>query len=88
MSEDSITTALAKLHEFSTQTLNPEERAVLGALMAPGILWALSETEDDDEVTGFGLLTWSPESLANGLRRALANRDRPGSDAGGTPPVP
>jgi hypothetical protein len=87
MSDDAVTTVLAKLHEFSTQALSPDERAVLGALMAPGIQWALSETEDDDEVTGFGLLTWSPESLANGLRRALANRDRPGSDAGGPPPV-
>ena len=78
---------MAKLHEFSTQTLNPEERAVLGALMAPGIRWALSESEDDEEVTGFGLVMWSPESLAKGLRRALANRDRPEPGAGGPPPV-
>jgi len=85
VTEDSVSSLLEKLHRFSTTELDLDERAVLGALLAPGIRWALGQGAADDEVTSFGLLVWTPESLANGLRRALA--DRAGAEpAGGTTP--
>jgi hypothetical protein len=76
MSEDPVATMLEKLHRFSTAQLEPEERGVLGALLAPGVRWALDHGAEEEEVQGFGLQVWTPESLAQGLRRALAERDR------------
>jgi hypothetical protein len=76
VSEDPVGTMLDKLHQFSSAELDPGERGVLGALLAPGIQWALDQSPDD-EVAGFGLVMWTPDSLANGLRRALAERAEP-----------
>ncbi len=74
MTEDPATTMLDKLHHFSTNELSSEERGILGALMAPGIRWALEQDDEDEDVTAFGLSVWTPESLARGLRRAMARR--------------
>jgi hypothetical protein len=74
VTEDPATTMLDKLHHFSTNELSSEERGILGALMAPGIRWALEQDDEDTDVTAFGLTVWTPESLARGLRRAMASR--------------
>jgi hypothetical protein len=67
---------LDKLHRFSTSELDPDERGILGALMAPGIQWALEQSAGDDEVAAFGLVVWTPESLANGAGPWRPDRGR------------
>lgn len=65
---------LDKLAEFS-RSLDPDERALLGALLAPGVALALEE----DEVTGFGagasgVVAWRPDRLPAGLVASLRAR--------------
>ena len=58
---------LDKLREFIAEQLDPEERAVLAALLAPAVASALGE----GEVAGFGFtdLPRPPEVLAAVLER-------------------
>jgi len=65
---------LEKLHDFATQDLAAGEREALGALLGPGIAWALGHRVD--EAGGSAYLTWTPETLEEGLWQAVLRRDR------------
>ena len=78
-----------KLRDFAT-TLDPDERVLLGLLLAPGVARAYAE---EAEVTGFAFTEWSPDALPESLGVALRSRGivvtgfEPGPDAGaGTNP--
>lgn len=62
---------LEKLRHFITTELDADERALLSALVAPGVAQAFGQ---DDDVEGFGLTGWAPsdlpEALVAELRRA------------------
>lgn len=60
---------LDRLRDFAS-TLDPEERQLLAALLAPGIDAAWGEP---DEVTGF-TVTWSPDHLPDQLSAAIRGR--------------
>jgi hypothetical protein len=60
---------LDKLHAFAS-TLEPEERQLLAALLAPGIDAAWGEPA---EVTGF-TVSWSPDHLPDHLSEAIRGR--------------
>jgi hypothetical protein len=62
---------LAKLRDFMAQQLDAEERAMLAALLTPGIARAYV----DREVEGFGLVDWLPETLPTALATALRQSD-------------
>lgn len=59
---------LAKLRHFIATELDEEERALLGALVAPGV--AQAHAAADAEVQGFGG-GWSPNDLPRALVTAL-----------------
>lgn len=59
---------LAKLRHFVATQLDDEERALLGALVAPGV--ARAYAAPDPEVQGFGG-GWSPDDLPRALATAL-----------------
>jgi hypothetical protein len=58
---------LAKLRQFVERELDEEERALFGALVAPGVAKAYTESE----VEGFTLTSWGPEALPEALTAAL-----------------
>lgn len=58
---------LRKLRQFAEDVLDADERALLGALVAPAVARAF----DLDEVEGFGMVGWSPDVLPETLTRAL-----------------
>ena len=60
-----------RVREF-TASLPADERAMFAALLAPGIARAL---EPEPEVEGFGVTSWLPSSLPEGLERAVRDRD-------------
>ena len=59
---------LDKLRVF-VASLDDDERAVLAALLAPGVASAYTDPADAEqqEVVGFGLTTWAPENLPDSL---------------------
>lgn len=61
---------LEKVREF-IQTLEPEERSMFAALIAPGVAAAWSP---DDDVEGFGAV-WSGSRVQEHLREAIRQRD-------------
>jgi hypothetical protein len=81
---DGATRLLAKLRSL-VESCDAEERAVLAVLLAPG----LSEVYDgDDDVRGFAMPEWQPQSLADALtaaveRRGLRAADGPDAPDGG-----
>ena len=60
---------LEKVRAF-IETLEPEERSMFAALIAPGVAAAWS----DDEVEGFGAV-WSQNRVQQHLRSAIRQRD-------------
>lgn len=64
--EDAAERMLRKLRLFVSGELDAEERELLAALLAPGILAA---TEDD--VVAFDMMAWSPAALPKSLAAAL-----------------
>jgi hypothetical protein len=74
MGDDAVASMLTKLSDFSHDALTGDEREALAALLAPGIEWALDAGAD--EVEAFGYVLWSPQLLAQSLRRALDRRDQ------------
>lgn len=78
MGPDPVASMLDKLSEFSRTGLDGAERAALGALLAPGIAWALEAGAE--EVEAFGYVMWTPDLLADRLRRALETRPLPPDD--------
>jgi hypothetical protein len=63
-------TLLAKLRALVDDQLDPEERSLFAALIAPGIEQAYS----DSEVEGFGL-EWTARRLPDALADAVRDRD-------------
>ena len=61
---------LHKLREFA-QSLDDHERALLAALLAPGVTRALEE----DDVEAYGLVEWLPERLPAALAEAIRGRN-------------
>ena len=61
---------LDKLRTFIGD-LDAEERALLAALLAPGIARAHAE----DEVQGFDMVHWLPGGLPDALERAIQDRE-------------
>jgi hypothetical protein len=61
---------LEKLKRFA-DGLDDDEKAMLAALLAPGIAKAHA---DDDEVEGFGLVEWLPRRLPEALDDAIRGR--------------
>ena len=59
---------LDKLRSF-VGSLDNEERAVMAALLAPGVASAYVDDESEPEVVGFGMATvpWRPERLPDTL---------------------
>lgn len=62
---------MEKVRAFTAE-LPADERALFAALIAPGIARAL---EPEPEVEGFGVTSWLPSSLPEGLERAVRERD-------------
>lgn len=75
---DAADRLFAKLREF-TAGLDPEERALFSALVAPGVASAYDDASDD--VTGFSLddeddiVMWSPQRLPDALADVIRDRD-------------
>ncbi|MFN2504422.1 MAG: hypothetical protein ABR540_09355 [Acidimicrobiales bacterium] len=64
---------LAKLRHFIATELDYDERALLGALVAPAVAQAHSDV--DAEVTGFAGGGWSAGDLPQALVTALRDAD-------------
>jgi hypothetical protein len=71
MPEDTADRLMEKVRAFSAD-LADDERAMFAALLAPGIARAL---DPGPEVEGFGITSWLPTSLPEGLERAVRERD-------------
>jgi hypothetical protein len=70
--EDEVATrALAKLRDF-VATLEPAERSVVAALLAPGVANAYAEPEE--EVVAFSAQRWTPERLPASLAEQVRGR--------------
>jgi hypothetical protein len=72
---DGATRLLAKLRAF-VDSCDPEERALLAMLLAPGLTEVSGgeAAEGDDDVHGFAMAEWPPPSLAAALDAALERR--------------
>ncbi len=71
MDDDAATRLLVRLSEFASE-LRDDERALLAALLAPGVAQAW---QSDDDVVGFDASTWQPERLPDRLQSAIRDRD-------------
>lgn len=75
---DAANRLFSKLREF-TAGLDPEERALFSALLAPGVASAYSDADDD--VTGFSMddeddvVMWSPQRLPDALADVVRDRN-------------
>ena len=58
---------LDKLKRFIREELDPQERSLFAALLAPGVAAAHA----DQDVVGFGMTAWSPPALPDALTDAL-----------------
>ena len=69
MEQDAAERLLAKIRHLVAEELDPEERAMFAALIAP----AVAKVWMTDEVEGFALHAagWSPAALPDALRDAL-----------------
>lgn len=61
---------LAKLRALVNDDLDPEERSLFAALIAPGI----EQAYQDHEVEGFGI-EWTSRRLPDALSDAVRDRD-------------
>lgn len=61
---------LAKLREFAG-ALDADERALLGALIAP----AVARAHEEAEVVAFGAIDWTPAILPEALVRAVLDAE-------------
>jgi len=64
-------TALAKLRAFIRDGLEPDERVIVAALLAPAVAQAFAA--DEAEVEGFSAVEWRPtlpEALAETIRES------------------
>jgi hypothetical protein len=60
---------LTKLRHFIATELDDDERALFGALVAPGV--AQAHPDPDVEVQGFAVGGWAPDDLPRSLSTAL-----------------
>ena len=67
MDADAADRLIAKLRQFAEQDLDPDERAVLARLLAPGVSLAF----DESEVEGFQMVDWPEDDLSSALAAAL-----------------
>ena len=67
MEREAAESVIRKLREFVAR-LEDDERALLAALLAPGVARALA---DEDEVRGFDMEEWSDRPLPEALVAAL-----------------
>ena len=67
MERDTASRLLTKLRAFA-EALEPEERELLGQLLAPGIARAY---RDEPEVSGFAITEWSESALPDSLVEAI-----------------
>jgi hypothetical protein len=75
-SDDAARRLLDKLRDFS-DSLPADERAFLGALLAPGIALAYADSDERDDsadVAGFEMVGWRPTRLPAALARELSDR--------------
>jgi hypothetical protein len=66
--EDAARRLLDRLRDFAA-SLEDDERALLGALLAPGI--ALAHQDGEADVEGFAMIGWHPGHLPEALERAV-----------------
>lgn len=69
--DDAATRLLHRLAAFARE-LDDDERALLAALLAPGVARAW---DDEVDVMGFGSTDWLPERLPDELQRAVRDQD-------------
>lgn len=67
MESDAARRLLERLRRLVTEELDPEERALFAALIAPGVAHAYI----DEEVEGFDMVNWSATTLPDSLLEAL-----------------
>ena len=67
MDDDAAVQLLSKVRRFIEDQLDPEERKLFAALLAPGVAAAF----DDADVSGFGMTGWSPAALPQALAAAV-----------------
>jgi hypothetical protein len=67
--DDAVATRLLEKLRAFVGALDDEERAVMAALLAPGVASAYTQPEPEPEVVGFGMGTsvWQPERLPESL---------------------
>jgi hypothetical protein len=67
--DDAVATRLLEKLRAFVGALDDDERAVMAALLAPGVASAYTEPEPEPEVVGFGMGTavWQPERLPDSL---------------------
>jgi hypothetical protein len=67
--DDSVATRLLDKLRMFVGSLDEDERAVMAALLAPGVASAYVEEDHEPEVVGFGMATvpWRPERLPDTL---------------------
>ena len=58
---------IAKIREFAQRDLDPDERALLARLLAPGVALVF----DESEVEGFRMAEWPQDDLSTALAQAL-----------------
>jgi hypothetical protein len=63
---------IEKIRWFAREHLDEEERALFGALLAPGI--AAAYRDASTEVEGFVLTDWAPGSIPEDLARRLREK--------------
>lgn len=63
---------IEKIRWFARERLDEQERALFGALLAPGI--AAAYRDASTEVEGFVLTDWAPGSIPEDLARSLREK--------------
>lgn len=69
--DETAARVLEKLRSF-VAALDDDERAMLAALLAPGVATAYAES--DGEVVGFGMGPWSPDRLPESLATQIRGK--------------
>jgi hypothetical protein len=74
--DDAVATRLLDKLATFVSTLDDDERAVLAALLAPGVASAYEEPEPEPEVVGFGMepIPWEPSRLPDALTERIRER--------------
>jgi hypothetical protein len=68
--QDAGARLMTKLRHFIESELDDDERALLAALLAPGIAQAYEEVD----VAGYTATVWAPDALPHALVRAIREK--------------